>query len=107
MSTIFPLGNVVKLFAVQVAIDVTSKSAATSAEQDITVTGVKTGDIVFAVNKPSLSAGLGVANARVKSDDTISITYMNATAGSIDPASETYTIVIGRPEQNLGSVFKA
>lgn len=106
MSTTIPRGNLLKVYAVQVSIDVTSKSAATSAEQDITVTGVLAGDIVLAVNKPSLSAGLGVVNARVKSADTVSITFMNATAGAVDPAAETYTLVIGRPEP-MGSIFNA
>lgn len=106
MSTTIPRGNLLKVYAVQVSIDVTSKSAATSAEQDITVTGVEVGDIVLAINKPSLSAGLGIVNARVKSANTIAITYMNATAGAVDPAAETYTLVIGRPEP-MGSVFNA
>ena len=107
MSTSILRGNILKVYAVQVSIDVTSKSAATSAEQDITVTGVEVGDIIVAINKPSLNAGLGVVNARVKSANTIAITYMNATAGAVDPAAETYTIVIGRPETPLGSIFNA
>lgn len=107
MSTSLLRGNILKVYTVQVSIDVTSKSAATSAEQDITVNGVEVNDIVIAINKPSLNAGLGVVNARVKSANTIAITYMNATAGAIDPAAETYTLVIGRPELPLGSVFNA
>jgi hypothetical protein len=106
MSTSIARGNLLKVFALQVSIDVTSKSAATTAEQDITITGVKTGDIVLSVNKPTLSAGLGIANARVKSDDTVAVTFINATAGAIDPAAETYTFVIGRPEP-MGSIFNA
>jgi hypothetical protein len=54
MSTSLLRGNILKVFAVQISIDVTSKSAATSAEQDITVTGVESSDIVIAINKPSL-----------------------------------------------------
>lgn len=106
MSTLVPLGNIVKLYAVSLAVDVTSKSANTTAEQDITVTGVKSGDIVVAVNKPSHNTGLGIVNVRVKSDNTVSITYGNFTAGAIDPASETYTLIIARPEP-LGSIFNA
>lgn len=96
--TIRPLSNLVRLFAVQVAIDVTSKSANTTGEQTVTVPGVKAGDIVVAVNKPSHSAGLGIVNARVSAADTIAITFGNYTGSPIDPASETYTIVIARPE---------
>lgn len=104
MSTLVPLGNLVKLYAVSLAIDVTSKSANTTGEQDVTINGVNFGDIVVSVNKPSHSAGLGIVNARVKAANTVSITYGNYTASPIDPASETYTLIIARPEP-LGSVY--
>jgi hypothetical protein len=107
MSTSLLRGNILKVFAVQISIDVTSRTASTSSEQDITVTGVEVGDIVISINKPSLSAGIGIVNARVKAASTIAITYMNATASPVDPAAETYTLVIGRPENPLGSVFNA
>lgn len=89
--------NVANVQILQVAIDVTSKSANTSAEQDVTVTGVKVGDMVF-VSKPSASAGLVIGNARVKAADTISITFGNLTGSPIDPSSETYTLLVVRPD---------
>lgn len=107
MSTSLLRGNILKVFAVQVTFDPAAVATITTAEQDITVAGVLAGDIVLAVNKPSLTAGVGICNARVKSADTVSVQFVNPTAGSVNPASETYTIVIGRPEQPLGSVFKA
>lgn len=73
------------------SLDVASVNANTTAEQDFTVAGLATSDIVF-INKPSLSAGLGIANVRVKATDTLSITFVNATAAPIDPAAETYKI---------------
>lgn len=106
MSTSIPRGNLLKLYAVQVALDVASVATATSAEQTFTVNGVKSGDIVVSVNKPSATAGLGVVNARVSADDTVALTFMNTTAGALDPASETYTIVLARAEP-MGSVFNA
>ncbi len=98
MSTIRPLSNLVRLFAVQLAIDVTSKAANTTAEQTVTIIGLKVGDIVVTVNKPSNSAGLGIVNARVSANDTLAITYGNFTGSPIDPASETYQVIIARPE---------
>lgn len=73
------------------SLDVASVAANTSAEQTFTVTGLTTADKVF-VNKPSLSAGLGVVNARVSAADTLALTFMNNTGSAIDPAAETYTI---------------
>jgi hypothetical protein len=70
-------------------------AAGTTAEQTFSVTGLDTNDIVF-VNKPSLTAGIGVVGARVSAADTLAITFVNATAGGIDPPSEQYSIVTVR-----------
>lgn len=83
-------------------IDPASVATITTAEQDFTLTGLKVGDFV-AVNKPSCTAGLGIANARVKAADTLSITFVNPTAGSVDAASETWTIFWFRPESTTAS----
>jgi hypothetical protein len=106
MSTSIPRGNLLKLFAVQVTFDPAAVATITTAEQNVTVTGVKVGDIVIAVNKPTLTAGVGIVNARVSAADTVSVQFVNPTAGSVNPASETYTFVIARPEP-MGSVFNA
>lgn len=107
MSTTVSRGNLGRVFAVSVTFNPASVAAATSAEQTVTVSGVKTGDIVIAVNKPSATAGVGIVNARVSAADTVALTFMNATAGAVDPASEVYTFVIGRPENSLGSSIPA
>jgi len=72
-------------------------AANTSAEQDLTVTGVKVGDVI-AVNKPTAQAGLGVVGARVSAADTVSVTFGNFTAATpITPtASETYSFLVVR-----------
>jgi hypothetical protein len=67
---------------------------ASSNELDVTIPGVKAGDVVLAVNKPTLTAGLGVVNYRVKADNTVSIQFLAAGVGAVDGTSETYTIVI-------------
>lgn len=77
------------------ALDVASVAANTTAEQTFTVTGLTTADFV-AVNKPSLSAGLGIVNVRASAADTLAITFSNNTGSAIDPASETYKIKADR-----------
>ena len=79
------------------SLDVASVAANTSAEQTFTVTGLAVGDVVLAVNKPSLTAGLVVGNARVSAANTLALTFGNHTAGAIDPGAETYQIVAMRP----------
>jgi hypothetical protein len=82
-----------KINLISVAIDVASVAANTTAEQTFTVTGLETTDFV-AVDKPTLSAGLGVVNARVSAADTLALTFVNATGSPIDPASQTYLIAV-------------
>lgn len=106
MSTSLPRGNILKMFAVGVTYDPASVATITTAEQDITVPGVNVGDIVIAINKPTLTTGVTIGNARVKSANTVAVQWVNPTAGSVDPASETYTIVIARPE-SLPAIFNA
>lgn len=106
MSTTIPRGNLLKVFAVSVTWDPAAVATATTAEQNVTVTGVQVGDIVLAYNKPTNTAGAMPVNARVSAANTVSVSFVNPTAGSVNPASETWTFVIGRPEP-LGSIFNA
>lgn len=77
------------------AVDLASVAAATTVEQDITVTGVTTSDVLLKVTKPTLSAGLGIAGARIKSADTVAITFVNSTAATaVDVAAEDYQFVV-------------
>lgn len=65
----------------------------TSAEQTIACPGLNVGDFVE-VNKPTAQAGLGIVGARVTAKDTLGITFMNTTVGSITPtASEIYKVL--------------
>lgn len=93
-------GNIAKVFLVQVSIDVASVAANTTAEQTFTIKGLAINDLV-SVKKPSLSAGLGLVNARVSAADTLALTFVNATAAPIDPAAETYSILVIRPDGNV------
>lgn len=106
MSTSIPRGNILKMFAVQVTWDPAAVATATTAEQNVTVTGVLPGDIVLSYSKPTNTAGAMPVNARVSAANTISVTFVNPTAGSVNPAAEAWTFVIGRPEP-LGSIFNA
>lgn len=93
-------GNTYRINVVSLSINVASVAANTTAEQTFTLPGLATTDMVF-VNKPSLSAGLGVVNARVSAANTLALTFSNNTAAPIDPAAETYNILVVRPESGL------
>lgn len=97
-------GNVRAIGVLTATINPASVAAATSAEQTFTIPGLKVGDAVH-VNKPTATAGVGIVNARVSAADTLAITFMNATAGAVDPASETYTIVYLRTDFAMTAVI--
>lgn len=96
-------GNVLAAGVLSVTIDLASVGAATSAEQTFSVPGLRTTDFVF-VNVPStLNNGLGIVGARVSAADTLALRVMNATAGALDAASATFSVLVVRPESVVGN----
>lgn len=82
-----------------------SIAAATTAEQTVTIPGLRLGDYIADITKPTLTAGVGVVNARVSAADTLAIQFINATAGAIDPPLETYSVLVMRPEKTFAGAF--
>lgn len=78
----------------EVTYDPASIAANTTAEDAVTVTGVAAGDEILAVVKPTLTAGVAPVHARVSAADTVQVTWVNATAGAVDPGSETYKFIV-------------
>lgn len=103
MSAGIQSGNIIAMGVLQVSVDIANTPTITTAETDVTVPGIKVGDFVF-VNKPSHSTGLGIVNARVKSDGVISIQTLNPTVAAINPSAETFTILWVRPETVTSAV---
>lgn len=75
-----------------VTLDPASVAANTTEEQLFTLTGINSLDVII-VNKPSVTTGLGIVGARASARDQIAITFINATGGAINPASEEYRII--------------
>lgn len=86
----------IALFDFDIVINPSPVATNTTAEQDFTVDGLGENDIILSLTKPTLTAGIGVVNSRIKSANTLSITFLNTTAGVIDPPSETYKLVVIR-----------
>jgi hypothetical protein len=97
-------GNIFAMCAVSVNFNPASVAAETVAAQSITVPGVLLGDIVVVVPPSTLNAGLGIAGALVTAADTVSVRFVNATAGAIDPAAADYVFLVTRPESIAGRV---
>jgi len=72
-----------------------SVGAATCAEQNFTVAGLLVGDFVD-VTPPSITAGVAAATARVSAANTLTVTFVNPTAGALVPAAGVYQIQVTR-----------
>lgn len=105
MTTNIVRGNVMSIECVDITWDPAAVATITTAEQDVTVPGVLPGDIILSWIKPTNTTGAMPVNARVKSADTVSVTFVNPTAGSVNPASETWKFVIGRVSGTCPSIF--
>lgn len=71
-------------------------TASTTTTRTYTVPGLLVGDVVT-VNKPSATAGVGIANVRVSAADTIEVQFGNFTAGTPSlPATEDYILQVDR-----------
>lgn len=68
-----------------------SVAAATCAEQNFTVPGLKVGDAV-SLTPPSITAGVAAACCRVSATNTLTVTFINPTAGALVPAAGAYQI---------------
>lgn len=80
------------------AIDPASVAAAVSAEQNFTFTGLKSGDIPFALETPAAMATLQTVPTRVGADDTLTVRCTNPTAGAINiAAGQTVSVTVLRP----------
>lgn len=96
--------NFYKLQVLSVALTPALIAQGTTAEQAFTSlgTGIKAGDMLLSVVKPTTQAGLGIVGFRVDAavDDKFYITYANVpgAGGNITPtAAETYQLLIARP----------
>jgi len=91
-------GNIVAQWVIAITVSPVAVAANTSAEQTFTVKGLHLGDFVEPI-KPSAQAGLGIVNSRVSANETLAITFINATGGSLTPtAGEVYLLLVKRPE---------
>ncbi len=101
-TTQSPVGNVQMDGVFSLELTPAAVAANTTAEQAFANTGVglKTGDFVSLAAMVA-TAGVGIVGARVSAEDTLAVTFVNATSGSITPpASGSYMLKVSRPQPN-------
>ena len=94
----------VSMTPIAVAADTTAEQSfgSSGVTQATAATGIMPGDVILNVSAPSLTAGLGVVEARVDTatPDKFYVAWSNSTAGSLTPASGEYLITVFRFNQS-------
>ena len=75
-------------------------NSASTAEQTFTITGLLTSDQVDITNQPARTGSVCTAGVRVSAANTVAITYINPTAGSLTPPAGNYTFQVWRLSTN-------
>lgn len=70
-----------------VTADPLSHTAVTALTLAVTITGIKTTDVVVALPPVTLEAGIAVQGVTVTAADSVNLRTTNPSAGTIDPAS--------------------
>ncbi len=88
------LGTVVTF---DVSLTPSSVGSHTTSEQTFAVSGLLTTDKVLSVVKPTHQVGVTVGNARVSAVNTLALTFVNSTSGSVTPTGpDTYQVNVWR-----------
>jgi len=80
------------------SVPVTAQTAtkATVTKVDYTVNGLAVGDFVSASATKAVGAGVSIGGAYVSAANTLSIEYINVTAGDVTTAADTYLVFVAR-----------
>lgn len=95
-------GNVDKAKIISRFLSPTQVNAATTSVQSFTVPGLIAGSWVWPTMTTS-TTGIGIVDARCAVNDTLTITFMNATAVNITPTANTFRIMVVSPDATLAS----
>lgn len=85
-----------QLRVIEASLTPASVGAATVAAQSVTVTGVTTSDNYVVLIKDPISTAVGCVGCTVASANTVSMRFVNPTAGGVVPTAGTYVFLVGR-----------
>lgn len=102
MATGITQGNAKGVYVVKAAWTPSSVATITTAEQTITVPGAVLGDAV-SVTPPGHQAGVAAVLGRVTAANTVGVTFVNPTAGSVTPTAGDYIFTLFRPESGVAA----
>ena len=97
-NTTVCMGNVFNQFVLGVSLTPVSVATITCAEQNFTVPGLKTTDVVYVTNGVAQTAGVGICGSFVSAANTLTVNFCNPTAAGVVPAPGIYYITVMRVE---------
>lgn len=100
MSSGIIAGNVASLSVIDISLTPAQVNTITAPAQTFTVPGLLTTDAIVSINPPGQQAGAAICNAYVSAADTLSIQFVNPTAGNVTPTAGTHRITVARAEGN-------
>ena len=80
---------------VQLSLTPASVATIVAPYQNVTIPGVRVGDIVVPLGNP-ITNNVALVAARVASADTVALQFVNPTAGSLTPTAGTYSFLVLR-----------
>lgn len=97
-------GNAGSISVVSVSWTPSSVSTITAPAQTVTVPGVLVGDFVY-VTPPGQTSGVTIGSAYVSAANTVSVQFVNPTAGSLTPTAGVHKFMVIRPDQSIAKVL--
>lgn len=83
---------------VTLTIDPSTINAQSNAVQSFPLPGLRVGDYIVPT-KPSAGGGTSAVSARCSTNDSVDIMFNNPTGSTVNPAAETYSFLVFRPEK--------
>lgn len=95
--------NITQMGIVTITYDPANIATITADEDTVTVQGLKVGDYVALIRTAHVD-GAGICDCRVSADNTLSVTWVNPTAGGVNQDPQTFLLFWARPDQTRASV---
>ena len=92
----FPISsNAYQGSLVQLALTPAAVNTIIAPYQNVTIPGVRVGDLVIPMGNP-ITNNVALVAARVASANTVALQFVNPTAGSLTPTAGTYSFLVLR-----------
>src|SRR5512134_1485931 len=95
--------NITQMGIVTITYDPANIATVDVDEDTVTVPGLKVGDFVALARTVHVN-DVGICDCRVSADNTLSVTWVNPSAGGVDQTSATFLLFWARPDQTRYSV---